>query len=261
MIVVIIVAVVVALLLLVALLLRRSRDTATEVPSPGIQLEPSVLGFVEALHTCEYEDDPRYRAALARLREEPEHAAHQIEAAYRSVESDRIGVRESLLLAAGALAHPSVLPLLSEVAGQPTTGSIRHDGGRAAEESMLRMIAVDGIDAIARMGDADAADALVALAAVEDRGVQATAVVALKYTATHRGHYERLRDVLTPDRLYLLDVVRASVRDVPQIVDPRRHLLSEPSTVDTRPDPETGERRNSREPPESARVPRASGRR
>lgn len=122
---------------------------------------------------------------------------------------------------------------------------------------MLRMIAVDGIDAIARSGDTHAADALLALAASPDRAVQAAAVVALKYAEVHLARYEKVRSVLPPDRSYLLDVVRANVRDVPQIVDPRRHLRSEPTTVDARPDLVSGGRRNGGVPSHHARVPQA----
>jgi hypothetical protein len=156
-----------------------------------------------------------------------------------------------------ALAHRSALPLLTEVAREPVSGTVRHDGGRAAEESMLRMMAVDGIDAIARSGDTGAADALLALATSPDRAVQTSAVVALKYAELHRVRYEKLRSVLSPDRLNLLDVVRASVRDIPQIADPCRHLRSEPTTVDARPDLASGARRNSGVPSRHTRVPQA----
>jgi hypothetical protein len=218
------------------------RDTTAEVPSPGLQLDPVVGGFVDAVHHCTYEAENRYAHALALLRQDPDKAARQIETAYRSVDSERIRTRESLLLAAVALAHRSLLPLLSDVARQPVSGTVRHDGGRAAEESMLRMIAVDGLDAIARSGDTDAADALLALVASPDRAVQAAAVVALKYADVHRARYERVRSMLSPDRLYLLDVVRANVRDVPQVVDPHRHLRAEPTTLDARPDLASGRR-------------------
>jgi hypothetical protein len=243
-----------AVSVLVGIALRRRRNTTAEVSSPGIQLDPVVGGFVDAVHHCASEAEQRYVGALARLRQNPDNAARQIESAYRSVGSAQIRARESLLLAAVALAHRSVLPLLSEVARQPVGGTARHDGGRAAAESMLRLIAVDGIDAIARSGDTDAADVLLALATLPDRAVQAAAIVALKYAVAHRTRYEKVRSMLSPDRLYLLDVVRASVHDVPQIADP---LRSEPTTIDARPDPASGERRNVAVPRHHARVPQA----
>jgi hypothetical protein len=249
-----------AVSVLAGIAFRHRRNTTTEASSPGIQLDPVLGGFVDALHHCASEAEERYVSALALLRQNPDKAARLIEAAYRSVDGQQIRVRESLILAAVALANRSVLPLLAEVASEPVSGTTRHDGGRDAEESMLRMMAVDGIDAIARLGDADAADALLALATSSDRGVQALAVVALKYAEIHRDRYEKLRGVLSPDRLHLLDIVRANVRDVPQVADPRRHLRSEPTTVDARPDLASGARRNSGVPSHQARVPQASNR-
>jgi hypothetical protein len=235
----------------------RRRDTATEAASPpGTSLDPAVAGFIDAAYTAASATDESYVAAVQRLRRDPERAVGEIEAAYRSVGDDQIRVRESLLLAAGALAHPSILPMLLEVAQQHVPGTASHDGGRVFEESVLKLIAVDGIEAIAGTGDADAAEALVTLAASSDRAVQAAAVVALKYSDADRARYEELREKLPEERRYLRDVVRANVDEVPQIDDPRRDLRADPTVPDARPDPTSGERR--RELPERrARPPRA----
>jgi hypothetical protein len=258
--VLVVVVVALAVSVLAAIRLRRRRNSTSELESPAVQLDAVLGGFVHAIHHCASKQEERYMDALARLRQDPDNAARQVESAYRSAGSVQIRVRESLLLAAVALAHRSVLPLLVEVARAPVGGTVRHDGGRAAAESMLRMLAVDGIDAIARTGNTVAADALVALASSSDRAVQASAVMALKYAEVHGARFEALRRVLPPDRLYLLDVVRARVRDVPQIADPRRHLRAAPMTVDSRPDLVTGARRHSGSPSRDARVPQAPGR-
>jgi hypothetical protein len=252
------IAVVAAAAVLLVLGLRaRRRDTATEAaPPPEVALDPTVADFIEAAHTAPSETDKRYVDALERLRRDPEDAARQLENAYRSVDDNQIRVRESLLLAASALRHQAILPLLTDVAREPVRGTARHDGGRALEESVLRLIAVDGIEAIAQIGDAAAADALVTLTASSDRAVQAAAVVALKYSDAHRARFDELRETLPADRRYLLDVVRADVRDVPQIDDPRRHLAAEPTTRDARPDASSGKRR-AELPTERARPPRA----
>lgn len=252
----IIVVVLAAVAIVIAIAARRKRDLTTEAESPGIHLDPVVGGFIDAMHRCASETEDRYVSALAQFREDPDHTARKIEAAYRSVGSEQFGLRRSLVLAANALAHRSVLPLLSEIALQPVSGSVRHDGGRAAEESIVKMMAVDGIEAIARSGDRDAADALLTLASSADRGVQAAAVVALKYADIHRAHYEKLRSVFSQDRLYLLDLIRANVRDVPQIDDPTRHLRSAPTTVDARPDAASSKRRSVGPTPQQTGVPR-----
>jgi hypothetical protein len=241
--------------LLSGLVLSQRRSTTSEVPLPEILLDPVVGNFVDAICNCTSEADERYVSALALLRENPENTAQQIEATYRSVSSEQIGVRKSLLLAAKALAARSLLPLLNEIASEPLRDIAQHDGGIAAEESILRMIAVDGIDAIAQIGDTHAMEALLSLAMSSDRAVQASAVVALRYVEVNNSHYEHLREILPPDRLYLLEIVRANIQDIPQIIDPRRHLRSEPVTLDTRPDLTSGIRRNSDVPSQRLRAP------
>lgn len=236
---------VVVVVLLVAVATRRSRDTASEVTAPpAVALGPAVAAFAEAAYTVESETDARYVGALEGLRRDPHNAASQIEAAYQSLDPEQIRARESVLLAAAALAHRSILPLLVQVAHEPLRRSISREGSRAEEESVLKLIALQGIEAIARSGDDDAAEALVALAASPDRAVQAEAVVALKYAEGHRQRYEELAKTLPHDRLYLLDLMRADVHDVPQVEDPRRHLVGGSTTVDARPNLASGERRH-----------------
>lgn len=236
------------------------RETAVEAGTAEISMPSSVAGFVDAVHRCALEVDDRYVFALGVLRHDPEGAARHIETAYRAAGPERLGPRQALLLAASALRHRAILPFLFDVARQPVTGDIRHDGGRAAEESALRLVAVDGIEAIARAGDINAADTLLALTSSTDRSVQAAAVVALKYSDLYREHFERLHTLLPADRLHLLDVRRATVQDVPQVSNPLRHLRDPPTTSDARPDPDSGERRNG---PHSrkAGIPQATGER
>jgi hypothetical protein len=247
-----------AISVLVGVLSLRRRDTVSGVGAPDVVIHPSVGGFVDAVHQCASEADDRYVSALGLLRTDPEGAARHIEDAYRAVGADRLAPRQALLLAAAALRHRAILPFLADVARRPVAGDLRHDGGRAAEESALRLIAVDGIEAIARTGDPNAADELVSLVSSVDRAVQAAAVVALKYSDVQGDRVARLRTLLPPDRADLLDIRRAHVTEVPQVSDPRRHLWDLPGTMDTRPDPETGERRNGL-PPAKSPSPRVPG--
>ncbi len=250
----------IAVVAFAAFLITRRKHTTTELAAQGVTLDPLVGAFVDAFHHCASEVDPPYVKAVATLRERPESSAAKLEKDYRALGREYVDARESVLYAASALAHPAILPLLMEVAQQSGSGSIHHEGGRAAQESILRTVAVDGIDAIARSGDERATNALVALTSSADRAVQASAVVALKYLPTKTA-FERLADKLPQDRRYLLNLVRADVREVPQISDPRRHLRAEPSTVDRRPDLNSGQARNGGPAPASARVPQTKGRR
>jgi hypothetical protein len=180
-----------AISVLVGVFSLRRRDTVSGVGAPDLAIHPAVGGFVDAVQQCASEGDDRYVSALGLLRNDPDGAARHIETAYRTVGSDGLAPRQALLLAAAALRHRAILPFLADVARQPAAGDIRHDGGRAAEESALRLIAVDGIEAIARTGDPHAADELVSLAASMDRAVQAAALVALNSSGLHGDHLER----------------------------------------------------------------------
>jgi len=235
------------------------RDTARELDFAATKIDPAVGEFLDAIHLCSSENDDRYLAARAQLREEPEGAARHIAEAYDAASANELTLRQGLLLAASALHHPAILPFLGELAQGPVTGEISHDGGRAAEESALRLVAVDGIEAVARAGHAPAADLLVTLAASADRAVQAAAVVALKYSEPYRDRFERVRAMLPREKAYLAELQRADVRDVPQVADPRRHLRGDAVTSDTRPDPIRTERRNSHEPSRTRRVPHPKG--
>jgi len=235
------------------------RDTARELDFAATKIDPVLGEFLDALHSCSSEDDGRYLAARARLRADPEATARHIEAAYEAASTNELTLRQSLLLAAAALEHPAVLAFLGELARSPVTGEIEHDGGRAAEESALRLVAVDGIEAVVRTGDAQAADLLLMLVASPDRAVQAAAIVALKYSEHHRDRFARACAMLPPDKAYLADLRRATVWDVPQIADPRRSLRGDPVTVDSRPDPITTERRHSHEARTGRRAPHPRG--
>ena len=255
-----IVLVVVLLAVFVAMLAgmaaRHQQQSTCETPAPSIVLDPVVGEFIAAIHSCTSEADVRYIHAVTALQEDPTRSARQIEAAYTELGERHSQTKESLLRAATATAHAAMLPFLAAVAGRHSVGVARHDGGRAAAESMLRTVAVDGIDAIARTGDTAAADVLLALATSSDRAVQAMAIVALKYADAHSERFASLRDRLPADRLYLLDIVRAGVRDVPQVADPCRHLAGEETTTDLRPGPDPATVRTIPAAPKFARSPR-----
>lgn len=230
-------AVVVAAVL--ARFLRGRRETIGEVSGPAFDLPPPLTTYLDAVHSYASESEPGYMAAIAKLRAEPSASARAIMDAYKRTGDEESDVRESLLLAAAALADRAVLPLLIEVARTPVrAGDSVRELSREARISKLRLMAVDGIHAIAAAGDSGAWDALEGLVESPDRAVQAAAVVAFNEADTGGDRLQRIGRILPNDRKFLLDVRRANVRDVPQIPDPTRHLAGPPQTLDRRPDPD-----------------------
>jgi hypothetical protein len=233
--VVVIVIIAVGLAAASAVAMRPRPTTTSGRPWRGIELGPEVLDFVTAFYSAPNEEDPRFTRALTNLRTGAAGSAQQIAQSYDKLDQAYLGQRRSLLYAARYLGDEAALPFLIRVAMQERQGESAHEGGRLAEESMLRSIAVEGIEQIAMHGSREAFDALLPFVRSTDRLVQATAVVALKYLNCP---IERLRSLVSEDRSYLLEIARIDIRDVPQIKDPRRHLRAEWTGATVRPGPE-----------------------
>lgn len=214
----------------------RPRPTTTAgEPWRGVDFGPELREFLAAFHSAPNEEDPRFTRALTNLRVGAAGSAKQIATAYDKLDPTYLGQRRSLLYAARYLGHEAALPFLIRIAKQEPQGESAHEGGRLAVESMLRSVAVEGIEQIASQGSQEAIDALLPLVQSADRLVQATSVVALKYLNVP---LERLRSLLPEDRPYLLEIARVDIRDVPQIRDPRCHLRAEWTSSTGRPSPD-----------------------
>lgn len=253
--VVVAVVVIAIFLAVVSAVALRARPTTTEgSPWRESQLSPAINNFLAAFHTAQSETDAHFLEALGQLRSDATNHSQQISLAFGQLDALQFGARRSLLYTARYLAHASSLPFLVEIAKQKPGGELSHEGNRMAEESMLRSIAVDGIEQIARQENSQAVEALMTLCNSSDRLVQASSVVALKYLNVP---LDRLRSAVPRDRLYLLDLVRVDIRDVPQIMDPRQHLRAEVAAGTGRPNPES-KAEPSRSPDRKSRVPNVS---
>lgn len=221
-----------ALLLLGVLGMRRRlrNHVVGEQDSGWVMPGGPVGAFVAAVNECGSEADPAYVAAVAALRADGS-AAASIERLYCRASAE---LKPSLLLAAAA-AGPSSREFLMSVASSPDTARGRMD--MAIGQGRLRLIALGGLERLARDGETAAWNDLERLACSDDRAVQIGAVAALKFGGP-AGAMGRLRELLPSDRHYVFDVTRPSVRDVPQIADPRRHLRGPERTAGDRPTPE-----------------------
>jgi hypothetical protein len=173
------------------------------------------------------------------LRQDPTRSAGLIAEALRTAGDLPGEHHHGLVLAAAAIAHSAVLPLLVKIADRPIRQT--DSWGLREADSTLRLTAVDGIEAIAD-DEREAVDALMALTRSPDRAVQAAAVDALTRSAFGADRVARLRTSLPEDRRFLLEVRRAQIEDVPQISNPTRHLAGTPRSRDERPAPDASSR-------------------
>lgn len=208
--------------------LRHSPGSLGAGPAREVrEIGGSVGSFVAAANRCEREDEPAYAAAVDALSNDPS-ASAMIEQSYRDASP---GLKPVLLLAAAA-AGSGARRFLSETASTPIGEMSSVDA--AVEESRLRLTAVDGLERLGRAGDIEAWQDLERLASSADRAVQMGAVAALKFGGQDEA-VARLRRLLPADRRFLFDITRPDVRDVPHVVDPRRHLAGREMSTGTRP--------------------------
>lgn len=171
-----------------------------------------LLEYLEAAHSCSSENDRRYLDAVAALKVDATVTARLIAAEFDKADRE---LKPSLVMAANATESDSMLPFLDRVAAAETPpGDIGH--------SRLRLGAIDGLEALAKAGNAEAIDRLAMLARSADRAVQACAVAALKFSAPD--HLARIQTDLPASAREWLEVTRPQVHEVPQVSAVRRHL-------------------------------------
>jgi hypothetical protein len=222
------------LLRLTGLIVRRKRTTTAE----GQELEHAPrneLGqFIEVINRVNDESDKEYVTALAQLRAAKDAVLKEAQAILTRGTNTSFAVRHSTLLAVAALRDGSALDLLSEVALNPQPlppdppPDIKalhgHGSQERVEYDMLALDALDGIVGLADDGHAPALDVLFQAATTGSLTVRTTAMAALA-ARTDRGEMlERAQAALPPELRHLGLTRFASVRDVPQVRDPRLHL-------------------------------------
>jgi hypothetical protein len=213
---------------------RRKKTTTAEVQDvergPGSELGH----FIEVINRVNDESDEEYVASLAQLREAKDNVLKESRAILTGRTSASFAIRHSTLLAVAALRDGSALDLLSEVALNPQPlppdppPDIRklyvHGSQERVEHDMLALDALDGIVSLADDGHAPALDVLFRAATTGSLTVRTVALAALDARPERRDTLERARAALPAELRYLGLTRFASVRDVPQVRDPRVHL-------------------------------------
>lgn len=215
--------------------LGRRASEVEETGSETVPMSEQLAEFVRAVNTVESTDDPMYVRAVDDLRRDPAARVEELEQVSRWLGDSGHGIRQCLLMAAGALTSPESVPFLRQAALQ-TDDRERPTGakdpacetlGAVAADEALRVQAVEGLETLAREGVPGAIEALVDMVEAPTLTVRAVSVVALNDLDGASEARDRAVARLTPAFRYLADLHRVDVRDVPQVTDPRRHL-SEP---------------------------------
>jgi hypothetical protein len=223
----------------VLLFVLRSRTSGTKTVNEISEDEQigsrELLAFIEAVSSANDESDSGYRQAVDDLKSSKDMVLRESERILSNREEASFGLRHATLLALGAMEDEAALDLLERVALNPQPLPPRDgpdfpdaegpEAERRVQQDMLSLAALDGIAALARGGSKPALDRLGRAAARGTRAVRSLAIATLGSRPEWREEFARAKADLPRDMRDLAAARFISIEDVPQVRDPRRHLI------------------------------------
>lgn len=186
-------------------------------------------------------DDANYRhdQAVDSLRRDPGETMVAIAAAYGSCPAGDYAHRQALVRAAGVLGYSGSLPFLASVALAeipPEQAADPHSFSTVAEETIIRMTAVEGIVKRAEYGDGEAADILMRCLDIPSLSVRRVAVSGLMSTPYGDERRSDIEGRIPRDQHFIFELKQVPVAEAIQVEDPTRHL-AEPYRERSEPKP------------------------
>ena len=169
----------------------------------------------------------RHDQAVDSLRRDPEETMVAIVAAYGRCPAGDYAQRQALVRAAGVLGHSESLPFLASVALAeipPEQAADPHSFSTVAEETIIRMTAVDGIVQRAQDGDEGAAEVLMRCVESPSFSVRRAAVSGLMSTPYGDERRSDIEERVPSDQRFILELKQIPVSEAIQVEDPTRHL-------------------------------------
>lgn len=167
--------------------------------------------------------------AVERLKQFPEETMVALVAAFGRCSAGDYAQRQALVRAAGVIDDPSALPFLASVALSeiPDERSAEpHTFSTVAEETIIRMIAVEGIARLAHDGDEGAAELLMKCVQSQSFSVRRTAVTSLMSTPYGAERRSDIEALVPLDQRFIFELKKVPVTEALQVRDPTRHLTS-----------------------------------
>jgi hypothetical protein len=205
----------------------------------GLVFDDQVMDWiVEALHQS-HADEKRFREdAIIRLQEEQRRIQNRLDRLY----DDRLDPhRHALVQVAAALRHDASLPFLSVVVSSEIPKEQleeTHSFSTVAEETIIRMSAVDGISALAREGNKQAIETLLSFLKIPSFSIRRASVTGLLEARVGRSLRRKMQSLIPEEQHFIFDLKKTSVREAVQVKDPRRHLAKDAQDFrEPKPDP------------------------
>jgi len=169
----------------------------------------------------------RYDQAVDNLNRDPEHMMVAIAAAYGHCPVTDYPQRHALVAAASHITDEGALPFLSSVALSeipPEAAKDPHSFSTVAEETIIRVSAVDSIARHASRGLQLAIDLLLRCVESPAFSIRRAAVTGLMASPEAQRLRPRLETLIPKEQHFIFDLKKVSVRDAIQVKDPTRHL-------------------------------------
>jgi hypothetical protein len=169
----------------------------------------------------------RYDQAIENLKRDPEEMMVAIIAAYGHCRASDYPQRHALVMAASVMNHESALPFLGSVALSdipPEAASDPHSFSTVAEETIIRMSAVDGIAQHASRGVRHAIDLLLRCVESSAFSIRRAAVTGLLATPEGQRLRPQMEAFIPKDQHFIFDLKKVPVREAIQVKDPTQHL-------------------------------------
>lgn len=219
---------------------RRPSTIGEQGRPADVAMSPLLAGYIDAL-TTPADTDEAVRAAAESMRADEQSVVAEISGLLG--QGDEGPLRQLLALALGELNHPSAVVALRAVASRSIEPSDGESSRSSVRATAVQMTAVEGLEKLARAGNVDAVDALVAIA----RGNISLAATATSLTALRGldGNTERFEEALAGvpgEHRYLGALKRIDVREATQIGDPARHLTGRAASAQRPPTSITSDR-------------------
>ncbi len=188
-----------------------------------------------ALRTMNGELEEEYQEAIQALTKRGFEAVIEIaRQECKCVEND-YATRWALVHIAAGLDDGAALPLLASIVTTPIPPERAKDpvSSTAAQETVIRTTAVDGVAALAARGDDTASKMLLDFLRIDSISIRRAAVQGLINSPRGDDYRDQIVRCLPKEQHFLLDLKRVSVDKFEQVRDPREHL-SEAGKADSK---------------------------
>ena len=223
----------------------------------GSGIEQSVTGspqitvledYLKAIYTTGEDAQNTHDEILSRLRAQPADMIIEVARQEKACELSDYSRRSALVYVAGQLRHPSSLPFLRNIVLTPIPPEKSedvHSFSTVEEETILRTTAIEGIRYLAEQGNEEAVKTLYTFLEIPSISIRRASTQALLSHRKDEQTARQISEMIPKEHQFLLDLKPAKVEDVPQIVDPTRHLKPANKSIEQINPPELPDANNS----------------